>query len=372
MIKKQTYTMELSGTNYEIGYKLGQIARDNALLKQKLASGFPDFGRDEAKQANEMFAKYCPGLVEELQGFADAIKLQLEQITYYAMTYLQPRCSQIAVLPGITKNKHPLIARNYEFNYEVEDFQLLKTSVQGKYTHLGTSVLQFGRDDGFNEHGLVVTMSSCGIPVGAVPAMRSPKVTGLQFWAVIRSILENCKNVQEALQFVKDIPIAYNINLIITDKEGNAALLETLDGQMAYKQLNSNSNENYIFATNHPLLPEMIAKEPHAMHNSLQRYKYINETLKDAKDITVDNLKTLLLNKYPNGLCCHYYEDFFGTVKSMVIDPIDGKIHLCWGGRKENGWNCYDINKTLNSEAKEIELNLERATPALFEFEPIE
>lgn len=372
MIKIQTHTMELSGTNYEIGYKLGQIAENNPFLKKKLTSSFLPFSKEEVIQANEIFVKYCPGLVEELKGFADVLNIQFEQISYYVMTYLQPRCSQIALLPNITKNKHPLIARNYEFAYELEDFQLVKTSVKGKYTHLGTSVLQFGRDDGFNEHGLVVTMSSCGLPVGAAPGMRNPKLIGLQFWAVIRSLLENCKNVEEALQYVKDIPIAYNINLIIADKNGNVVLLETMDGHMAYKQINSGGHENFICATNHGVLPEIIAKEPYAMHNSLQRYQYINDTLKDKKDITVDDLKTLLLNKYPNGLCCHYYKDFFGTVKSMVIDPIDGKIHLCWGGREENGWNCYDIHDVLNPETKEVQLSLEHANPKLFEFEPIE
>lgn len=39
--------------------------------------------------------------------------------------------------------------------------------------------------------------------------------------------------------------------------------------------------------------------------------------------------------KYPDGLCCHYFEEFFGTTKSMVISPTDGTIKLCWGGRME-------------------------------------
>lgn len=53
---------------------------------------------------------------------------------------------------------------------------------------MGTSVLHFGLDDGFNEHGLVVTMSSCGLPIGPLPDMRAPKLKELQFWVVIRAI----------------------------------------------------------------------------------------------------------------------------------------------------------------------------------------
>lgn len=65
---------------------------------------------------------------------------------------------------------------------------LVRTSVTGKYTHMGTSTMSFGRDDDFNEHGLAVTMSACGFPVGAVPFLRAPKVKGLHFWAAIRAL----------------------------------------------------------------------------------------------------------------------------------------------------------------------------------------
>ncbi len=58
-----------------------------------------------------------------------------------------------------------------------------------------------------------------------------PAIVGLQFWAVIRYLLENCKDVDEALEYLKDMPIAYNINLLLADKSGNIALVETLDGK---------------------------------------------------------------------------------------------------------------------------------------------
>ena len=76
------------------------------------------------------------------------------------MTWLHPGCSHISLLPSMTKDGRPKVARNYEFNDAFEDFNVIKTSIQGAYTHIGTSVLGLGRDDGFNEMGLAVTMSS--------------------------------------------------------------------------------------------------------------------------------------------------------------------------------------------------------------------
>ena len=81
-------------------------------------------------------------------------------------------------------------------------------------------MLGIGRDDGINEMGLTVTLSSSGFPVGPLPEMRRPAVTGLQFWAVVRTLLENCRDVKEALSMLKDMPVAYNLNLIVLDREG--------------------------------------------------------------------------------------------------------------------------------------------------------
>lgn len=366
-------TLQLQGTSYEVGRQLGQMVKPVAPLKKMHTGGMAGFGKEEVEQARQMFNRWCPGLTEELHGFADALEATPQQILYYGMTYLRPRprCSHVALLPGATQSGRPLVARNYEFNHEQEDFCLMKTSVQGKYTHMGTSVLFFGRDDGFNEHGLAVTMSSCGFPVGPMPYMRVPQIVGLQFWAVTRALLENCQTVQQALNYMQGMPVAYNLNLIVTDKAGNAALVETLDGRFAVQQLTPQSEENYIHATNHPVLPQLIPHEPKAMRHSLERYNWIKEQIKGKTQITPQDLKKMLLAEYPNGLCCHYYQDFFGTTKSMVIDPGHGTIDLCWGGSEANGWQQYNIANPLPNASRQVKLTMQRFTPEMGQYVPL-
>jgi predicted choloylglycine hydrolase len=371
-MKIKTRSIELTGSNYEIGTTLGKMTASVKPLRELHTAGFKGFDNAEVKKAAALFSRWCPGLNEELQGFADALQVPLAQIFYYGMTYLRPNCSQIALLPSMTKSGRPLLARNYEFSHEAEDFTLVKTSVTGKYTHLGTSVLHFGRDDGFNEYGLAVTMSSCGFPVGPLAYMRKPKLVGLQFWAVIRALLENCKDVNEALDFVTGMPIAYNLNLMLMDKVGNIALVETMDGHRAVKQISHGKREQYICATNHPVLPELIPYEPSAMRHSLQRYEWIRQRFDGASDVTSEDLKEMLLSKYPNGLCCHFFNEFFGTTKSMVIDPVCGTIELCWGGRRENGWHKYSIQEPLTFSEKEIEISFDRFSPEMGEYVPLD
>lgn len=366
----KTQTVNLQGTSYEIGRKFGEWVGAIPPLAQMHTAGMAGFGAAEAREAMALFDRWCPGLTEELRGFADALSVVPERVVYYAMTYLRPRCSQIALLPSVTEEGKPLVARNYEFNHEMEDFCLIKTRVEGKYTHMGTSVIRFGREDGVNECGLSVTMSSCGFPVGAQPFMRAPKIKGLMFWAVIRALLENCADVEEAIAYVRDMPIAYNLNLIVADKAGNAALIETLDGEKAVKRIGPDTKEQMLAATNHVLLPELMPDEPEVMLHSIKRYDYIKRQLAGKVGITRETLKDMLLSKYPEGLCCHYYEEYFGTTKSMVISPKDGTIELNWGGRKENGWQLYDINQPLEDSVREVQINLERAAPSTYESVP--
>jgi len=370
MLTIETHTTELDGTSYDIGYRLGNLTAGIPPLQAIHTSGIPGFGPAQAAEAARLFDRWCPGLTEELCGFADALKVDPEHIFFYGMTFLLPRCSQIALLPNVTAEGKPLLARSYEFGHTAESFCLVKTSVTGKYTHMGTSVLHFGRDDGFNEHGLAVTMSSCGFPVGAMPYMPAPKIKGLQFWAVIRALLENCKDVADALKYLEGMPIAYNLNLILLDKEGNAALFETLDGRTAVKCIHPGSAEQVLYATNHAVLPELANLESQIMAHSARRYEYIQEQLVGRTHVTKQQLKEMLLSRYPDGLCCHYFEEFFGTTKSMVISPADGTIDLCWGGRLENGWQSYDITLPLPNEATQIQINLERAAPGTFDCHP--
>ncbi len=273
-------------------------------------------------------------------------------------------CDCLNLLYGFIANGHTLLARNYEFNHQYEDFSLVRTSIQGKYTHLGTSVMQFGRDEGINECGLAVTMSSCGFPVGAPKEMRNPAIVGLQFWAVIRTLLENCKDVKEALSYLKDMPIAYNINLIVADKGSNAVLIETLDGRMAVKEL---GEEDYFCATNHAVLPELKQYEPTVMTHSATRFDAIQRMMEEKEKVSVEDLKNFMLCLYPDGLCSHYYREFFGTTKSIIFDVTEGTMELCWAGLEKNGWQRYDVAKPLVEGLTPKEIKEAKAPKGFFE-----
>ena len=71
MLTIQTRTIEVSGTHYEIGYQLGKMIETNLLLKSKYIVK-PEMTLYQIQETNQLLDKWCPGLTDEINGFADA------------------------------------------------------------------------------------------------------------------------------------------------------------------------------------------------------------------------------------------------------------------------------------------------------------
>ncbi len=358
-------SFELKGTNYEIGVQLGRTVLNNSHLRDIFISKSQSIQVDEC-DIYELFDRYCPGLNEELQGFSDTLGIEKNKLIFVPLTYLVPACSQVVLLPNRIKNHHTLLARNYDYSDGMDDFCLSKTMVTGKYTHIGTNIMQFGRGEGMNECGLVVSQSACGRPVNNYQGGKRTKIRGLQFWAVVRTLLENCKNVNEALSFLDTMPIACNINLMIADKSGKAALIEIMDGIKEIDFIQNHNEKNFLIATNHTHIESLIKAEPYAMKNSLVRYRCLEEWIAQNPLISEYDIKELLLTPYPNGLMLPYYDDFFGTIKSIVFDLNLGKVDICWCGLYENEWHSYYVDANVNSASYSQSVKKQLTPPDFF------
>lgn len=335
----------LSGSSFEVGNTLGNFFKDNPSFLDALTIREPYISQKDELRMYKLFDEFCPGINEEIAGFAESLNVPPLQILYYAETYLCPGCSQIAVLPTISANGHTLIARNYDFKDGIEEMSVVNTKIKGRNAHVASSAWIFGRGDGLNEHGLAVSQSGVGIPVTRnMPNTPRAAIKGLQFWAVIRSVLENCTSVDEAISWTKEMPIAFNINMLVADKSGNAALVETLDGRKAVKKINTASPEQYLCATNHAHLPELQPYAPMALKNSVNRENILCNFATGKKNVSVEDLKELFSTQYPDGLNCRYYDYFFGTLRSQVIDVDEGTMSVRWGTPGLNEWHKFSVD----------------------------
>lgn len=109
----------LSGSSFEVGKALGGFFKENPELLNTLTVKEPYLSKEDELQLFSLFDDYCPGINEEIAGFAEALSIPPVQVLYYAETYLCPGCSQI---PAMSANGHTPLARNYDFKDGIEIF----------------------------------------------------------------------------------------------------------------------------------------------------------------------------------------------------------------------------------------------------------
>ena len=336
----------LEGTSYEVGQQQGELLKSNtnavtfftsnkANLKK---AGFKTF-----KEVQNFYEDYCPGINEEIEGFAESLGTSAENVNFYLFPQSLQNCSHFVILPSITEDKHVYIGRSYEWKHDEEDLRLVTTKVRGKSTHLGFSMLLFGRYEGINDHGLAVTSSGGG----AYSAPINQK--GLFFSVAVRSVLDNCQDVNEAVELLKNIPLTTSTNFIVTDKEGNAALIEALGEHLSVKEVDPQSQHQYLTATNHYTQPDMIQHNKYVNKWLLPNSKTREETIKafiqsNRSHINIRNIKKLLSSEIPEGLCAHHFTDYFGTLWSMIFDVTEQSIEICFGPPTHNKWYTFSLN----------------------------
>ncbi len=347
----------LKGDAYQIGQTQASFLKNIPGFCEFLRSGAGKFSDEQFKQISTQMDTFCPGINEEIQGMADGLGIPLKDLIYYSFTYLNKgHCSHFAVLPARTEEGRPLIGRSYEFRVDTEDLRLCTLQVNKKYAFIGSSLLFFGFTEGMNEHGLVATMSAGGWPVGATKEMRPPIDDGFQFWFVIRAVLEQCKTVDEALRLIAEIPTCGNPNIIVADKFGEAALIEVFGSHKGVKRISAKSTEQMVCSTNHFMLPDMMPYRDPIWKNSQTRYDAIQSRLGGKQLVSKQTIKSLLSDEYPKGLACHYYEEGFGTLRSMIFDPQAGEIEVCFGSPVTGKWMNIDFNTPMGSYPVDLPL----------------
>jgi predicted choloylglycine hydrolase len=343
LIKKDFQHIVLEGTAYEVGQQQAEIVKkQNPEAAKWFASAKVDpskMGFATFKELQNFYEELCPGINDEILGFADGLAVKPDQLQLYnPPIYETGNCSQIAVLSSVTNDRHVCVGRSYEFNHNENDLRLCTVRIKGKTRHIGFTEFLLGRDDGMNEHGLCVTFSGGGT------FKRQPSKRGFNFFLVVRALLDNCRTVAESVEHLKKTPISGFWNFLMTDKDDNAALMQFFDGEYGVHQIDRDSTEQYLFSTNHYVLPSMTQYQRYAgdwiLKNSKKRFELIGATLsRAAPRISKEDIRKLLSKEIYDGVCGHYYTDYFGTLFSIIYDLTNLKADICFGAPTHNDWH---------------------------------
>lgn len=308
------------------------VGREEARALKKFApAAIPFFasplGQDaarlgEAEALLRMTDDFCPGLVPEIEGFAEELGVRPESVVWYTATIPHSgHCSHFAVLPDRSASGGVICGRSYEWSLE-DEFTLRTVRVDGHHGHTGFGVFCFGRYDGLNEKGLWASMSA-GNPR---PGMPLPSNRGFRFWALLRTILDRASSAEEAIEIASSFPLAFELNLIVADSGGHAALIEKGPGIQAVKRADS----GVLSSTNHFTLPGQREGQPEIFAHSEARARYLKRSLAEGK-ISLGGARRILSSPMPDGLAAHYYREYFGTLWSACADLSTGNFEVCFG-----------------------------------------
>lgn len=358
MYQVKGYFSSLKGSHYEIGKQQGEFVEQHPFLIPQFIEQENLISHNHWTESRNILNQYCSGINEEIEGFCEVLKIPTKNMMYYYQTLLKAGCSHCVVLPKKTDSKHTYVLRNYDLSPKIDDMRFCSTHVEGAYAHSGFSTQYFGRTEGVNEHGLAVTFSACGQPVGNIEGLRKPVVSGLQCFAVIRLLLEKCKNVQEAKSLIEEIPIASNINLIVADPL-DAARIEIFDGYKSITSIDEES-QDFIVSTNHAISLPIQKLSNRRLEQSTNRYHTLYEYLNRNELVSLESLKGLVEKEYPTGLTVHNYEEWFGTLHSILFDLHNRTMNICFGSPLLNDWYSLEVGGIM--PFSEVNVNFKNKT----------
>jgi len=353
----------LSGEAYELGKKQGA---ELSLIPgiEKILFNKNGLTNQHVNEAVNQLESYYPSLLRELEGVSDYFNRDVREHTFLDTAYLVSGGCSLAVLSSQrSQDGKPYVIRMYDLGPEISDFRMCSTRKKNTYKHSGFSVMFFGRSEGMNEHGLCITFAACGLPVGNAPGMIQPKINGLNFMVIVRLLLETCKTTNEAVEVIKQLPIASNMNLLITDAREETVIVETMDGKIYIKE----STEAYTIATNHALIDEVKTVQKEYLLQSEKRFNLIKLMMTQKEKISKDDLSQLMATPYPNGLAMQNYQEFFGTVYSVLFDINQKSMNFSFGSPAFNSVHELKVGEDYGQKLFELNLSNESYGPTFWE-----
>jgi predicted choloylglycine hydrolase len=300
------------GTYYEMGYHYG---------KERVKKGFKmqTSSEDELAFANTSEAEIkraFPEILQEIAGLADACDVPYEQAA--AMLFnigafkAKPGCSILACF----NDSEVLVGRNYDFFYSFKKYdESYLTCPDKSYWSLGHTDILIGRDDGINEKGLAIAMTSV-----QPNARESPP--GMTFCVTVRCVLDKCANVKEAVRVLSDVKHISTYNFLLADKEGDMAVVEASSDKVRVRK--PQKGKNFLACTNHFVHPAMQDMENLSARNtsewdSLPRYTRISNVLREYNNKVNVAVVENILSDHSGYVCSHQEKIKLGTLWSIVI-----------------------------------------------------
>ncbi|MCP5075994.1 MAG: hypothetical protein GY947_22215 [Rhodobacteraceae bacterium] len=278
------------------------------------AEAYPpiDVCRRHVRRFMPGYEKIWDQLVEGAGGDEDAARF----LSFWDPPRYLVNCSQ-AVLNDVDG---PMLVRNYDLDPMLNEGTLLKTKWRNRRV-MGMVEGMAGLSDGMNDAGLAISLTFGG---------RAVTRKGFGIPMILRYVLESCRDVQDALAVLREIPSHMSYNVTVLDKTGATATVMLAPDRPVIV-----ADENW--ATNHQLGVEWPRHG--RLSQTLERGEYLSELVKQP-GLTANKLADEFLRPPLNT---RGYDEGFGTVFTAVYRPADGVVYLGWADGAFHRWSFDDF-----------------------------
>lgn len=304
--------IQFRGSHYDFGVFQGELLKEGPLLKNRKKQWFSKpthrFNIDTKKYENIMNT-FSPQIYAEIIGLQDSLEMSLEDaLRYFGGYYLESVRSGCSIFTS-----KEFMVRNYDNDpLSYEGRFILFQPTNGGYASLGPTMQVTGRTDGMNEHGLVMGYNFINT---------KQSEDGFLCNMIGRLILEKCKNINETIDLLKEIPHRHSFSYPLLDATGRSVVVEASPRNVAIQQEN--------ICTNH--FTKLTAENRYRMDDSLRRKDEM-----EKQQSTIENLFDAfnMLNDSSRGIFSTNYGAWSGTLHTAIYYPEKLQVGFALGGNR--------------------------------------
>ncbi|SFS89260.1 C45 family autoproteolytic acyltransferase/hydolase [Halostagnicola kamekurae] len=326
---------EIDGSHYEMGQQFGTQLEQEGLSLDAISVESVDRSEEMIQFASEcepLIEKHYPKLLHELQGIADRTGVDTQAVKSIPLALnADPGCSLIAISDNHTAGDVPLFGRNHDFYPSLREYsKLFHTTPEDGLASVGCAHNFVGRLDGVNEAGLAIGFS--GVPTDEY-------APGFMWPLAVRTVLDTCHTVSEAVSCLEDIPHSQNVNFLVADKTGSIALIEA-----SPKAVNTiRPDDGFARATNQFTSESMQEyQSSNRVPTDCSRFQRLGDWFcNHSASIELDDLQTVMSNP-ETGVCWrideHEGDDPRATIWSWTMEVGEGISYLARGSPAETAY----------------------------------
>lgn len=309
MQKVKSVITEFRGSHFDFGIEQGRWLKTTLMMENRAREWRirrPRFDID-IQETKAAFLKFAPGIWEELLGLQVALMMDMTQIIQnfgHYRVYAKPSgCSVFTT--------EDYLVRNYDYHPATYDgrFTFFQPNDGGYATMAPVSRIT-GRMDGINEHGLTM---------GYNFMHRKAPGDGFVCYMIGRLILECCKDVDDAVQLLKEIPHRSSFSYILLDPQGITKIVEATPRDIIVRE--------HHYCTNHF---EVLTHENRRVLDDSNARMNALITQTDSTMKAADAFK--IMNDSDAGIFSDLYSSWSGTIHTSCYHPKTLTMSFALGG----------------------------------------